>query len=229
MTCDRSGGLTSKLSERTLPPHITPGLVTGTSSEYLGSRPLRRIFRERSVVIVLGPPRSGKTTVAERVAAWPDRAPLRLDTTRLGEELVRCARNRRWSEAILQAPGLVLDGPESLGRRPGGLAFLVSLMREREARGLKTVVCDVRGDGSVEALLGALPAGMAAVLGLRFPNSRSGRLRFARRCCDQLGLDRGAALGTDLIEPWGYAEVIAALEKRQATLVPPEPELGLPA
>lgn len=196
--------------------------MTGTSSEYLGSRPLRRIFRERSLVVVLGPPRSGKTTVAERIASWPDRSVLRLDTARLGEELVRCARNRRWSDVILQAPSLVLDGPEYLSRRPGGLAFVASLLQEREARGLRTVVCDARGDGSIDALLGALPAGSAVVLGLRFPNSRSGRLRFARRCCDQLGLDRGAASGTDLLEPWGYAEVIAALEQ-SAQGQPPGP------
>ncbi|HMV66151.1 MAG TPA: hypothetical protein PKA64_04830 [Myxococcota bacterium] len=196
--------------------HVTPGLITGTSSEYLGSRPLRRIFRERSVVFVLGPPRSGKSAVARRIVEAPDRAALELDGPRLGEELVRCARHRRWSEGILAAGGLILDGPENLARRPGGLAFVVALLLERERRGLKTVVCQGRGDGSIEALLGSLPAGTAVVLGLRFPNSRSGRLRFARRVCDQMGLDRGAALGTDLIDPWGYAEVIAALSQGRA-------------
>ena len=39
---------------------IETGLVTGTSSEYLGARPLRRIFRERLVTVVLGPAGVGK-------------------------------------------------------------------------------------------------------------------------------------------------------------------------
>ena len=91
---------------------------------------------------------------------------------------------------------------------------MLELLKQRADAGLRTVVCDANGDGSVEELLSRTPTGSTAVLGLRFPSSRSGRLRFARRQCDDLGLPRTMARGTENIEPWGYA-VLAELERRR--------------
>ena len=101
-----------------LPPAVMSGLVTGTSSEYLGTRPLRHIFRDRPVTFVLGPRGVGKTAVALRLAQAMAAEPVVLDAARLNDELVRCVRRKAWSDAIQGAAVLILDGPEKIAQRP---------------------------------------------------------------------------------------------------------------
>jgi hypothetical protein len=194
----------------------SPGFVTGTSSEYLGQRPLRKIFRERPVVVILGPAGSGKTSVARRIAAEAGAEPLYIDTAALADAVVHCARNGKWAARLITAPRLVLDGPSYLHKRPGVVGLLLALLALRSEAGRHTVVCDASGDGSVEELLARAPIGSAAVLGLRLPSSRSGRLRFARRLCQTLDLPRTLAQGTEALEPWGYAAVAQALREKAA-------------
>jgi hypothetical protein len=191
--------------------NIAPGLVTGTSSEYLGARPVRRIFRERPVIIVLGPRGVGKSAVAERLASFDTQEVLRLDTARINDELVRCVRRRGWAENILKVQSLILDGPERLHQRPACRDFVRRLVEARAAAGLRTVVCEAPGDASAHEVLSWIHPGSAGVLGLRFPLSRSGRLRVARRMCEQLGFEKNHAAGTDLLEPWGYDRVLGVL------------------
>ncbi len=192
-----------------------PGLVTGTSSEYLGTRPLRRILRERSVVIVTGPPRSGKSSVARKIAGWPSNAPvLHLDSKATRAEAVRSARQAKWSEAVRRAPALVLDGPENLRNCRGVFDALVALIQERQAAGLRTVVVDPHSDGSADMLMAAMAAGSTALLALRMPTGQAGRRRWARRMCDDLGLSRGLAQGTATLEPWGYEPVLDWLRQQ---------------
>lgn len=201
-----------------MPRRIIPGLVTGTSSEYVGDRPLRRIFRSRSVVIVFGPPGSGKTAVAERIARHHDDEVLRVPRGALSAAVVDAVRQGAWPDTYRHTEALVLDGPARLPARPGPRSLLTGLLLERSEAGLHTVVVDCCGDGSGEAILADLPAGIAAVLALRFPASRSGRMRFARRICDQVGLPRTEARGTVQIEPWSYRAVIDALTFRKRRL-----------
>lgn len=191
-----------------------PGFVTGTSSEYLGARPLRRILRERALVVILGPRGSGKTSVARRVAQQTSERTLYLDTAALQDEVLRRTRTTAWSERVLEVPVLVLDGPVFLANRPAVCGFLRDLIQARLLAGRRTVVCEVAQDGSMDRLMVGVPAGRMATVGLRFPASRSGRMRFARRCCDELGLPRSAAQGTDALEPWGYDRVIEDLKSR---------------
>lgn len=192
------------------------GLVTGTSSEYLGTRPLRRIFRERPVTFVLGPRGVGKTAVALRLAQAMAPTHVVLDAAKLNDELVRCVRRKAWSDAILGAAVLILDGPEKIAQRPASREFVHRLLEARIAANLKTVICEAAHDSSVSVLMDCVPSGSAAVLGLRLPLSRSGRLRVARRMCDELGLERSESASTDLIEPWGYAAVDEALRAKLA-------------
>ncbi len=189
-----------------------PALLTGTSSEYLGRRALPKILRERPVVVVLGPSGVGKTCVAHRVAA-PDGSALVLGAREVQEALVERVAQRGWSERLLTVRALVLDGPVWLRNRPAAVDALCELLYARSDAGFRTLVCQGTSDASVEELMGRMPAGSLAVIGLRFPKGSRGRLRFARRACDELAIPRTAARSTDLIEPWGYARVMAALQE----------------
>lgn len=193
---------------------LAPALITCTSSEYLGQRPLRRILRDRSVVVILGESGTGKTSVARRIAEDGPGPEVVLDACGLHDELVARARNDAWSPRIAGAGTLVLDGPVFVRTRPAVAKFLKELFDLRIAAGLRTVVCALPQDASLEPVLAGVPVGARVTIGLRFPNSRSGRMRFARRVCDGLGLERSAARGTDLLEPWGYQSVTQELRRR---------------
>ncbi len=196
--------------------------MSGTSTEYLGARPLRRILRDRAVVIVSGPCGVGKTAVASRMAGLPEVAVdgdaaahgRHLEGRRLQDAVLRRVRNGRWSDALMTVPALVLDGVEHLQVRHETGRLWVELFRIRQAAGLRTIVVERRPDGSAEALLGLLSVGDAAHLLLRFPNGPAGRRRFALRQAERIGLNKGRATGTELLEPWSYAGVSAELERR---------------
>ena len=125
--------------------------------------------------------------------------------------IVDRVRKGKWAQRLLTSPGLVLDGPEWLGARPGVLAMLTDLVRSRAKGGHQTVVCQPDHDGSLHLLAGAMEAGSVVVIGLRFPSGRRGRKRFARRVCDELGLPISAASGTEQLEPWSYQAVLRSL------------------
>jgi hypothetical protein len=194
-----------------------PSFVTGTSAEYLGRRPLPRVVRERAAVVVVGPPRSGKTSVGVRLAG--DGA-LVLDTRQLEEAVVDRIRSGVWRAEIAAAAALLLDGPVWLADRSGVVAVLVELLQLRQAAQRRTVVCQSDVDGSVSALLVAMPPGSIAMVGLRFPIGPRGRLRFARALCDTLGLPRARARGTEVLEPWDYPAVLAAVQRRRSVGAP---------
>lgn len=198
-----------------MPRRPTPSLITGTSSEYLGRRPMRQLVRERPLVVIVGPAGVGKTSVARRIGSEASDEPLYLDSKALGAEVADSIRQSKWRAEVLRTASLILDGPTWLRARPGMVDLLIDLLTARVRTKRRTIVCDVNNDGSVQAILAGLRPGSAVILGLRFPSSRSGRLRFARRCCDELGLPRSQARGTDQIEPWGYEAVIGELVARR--------------
>jgi hypothetical protein len=177
--------------------------------------------QERPLIVVHGEAGTGKTRVAERVGRSIARersgAYLRLEPSTLEEELVRRTRVGAWPARLLDAAALVLDGtPAFLRRRPARLGFLRELVAARVAAGRTTIVCQATHDESVACLVGDAEAGSLVTIGLRFPASRSGRLRFARRACESLGLPKAAAVGTDALSPWRYDRVLDALELRRA-------------
>ncbi len=189
-----------------LTPH--PSLYTGTSSEFLGRRPLPRLVASRPVVFVLGPEGAGKTRVAERVvgpgALW-------LGPMAFNEHMSQRVGARRWAPELLAADRLVLDGICFLRARPGAARFIAELVRERVAAGRRTVLVQGDHEASLDVLLREFDDGVRATVALRFPKGERGRLRFARRVCDRLGIPRTAARGTEQIEPWSYLAVIRAL------------------
>ena len=210
-------------------PVARPSLLTGTSSEFLGRRALPRVLAERAVVFVLGDPGSGKSSVGARIAHGRARAPaLVIDTRGLQNAMVDRVAQLRWSERLLTVPALLLDGPVWLRNRPAAVDVLCELLHARSRAGLTTVVCQSVEDCSIEVLMPRMEPGSLAVVGLRFPKGERGRLRFARRACDELDLPRTAARGTELIEPWGYAQVIDSLRVQRTGVLPPSAPLSTP-
>lgn len=197
------------------PPHsCAPAFLAGTSAEYLGRKPWPRVIRERQVIFVLGPEGSGKTQVARRMQAFTDQnakasgeGSIYFDSRALQHAVLDRVRNGYWAEELRLARSLVLDGPVWLRNRAGLVDLLVELLRERDRERRRTIVCQSDNDGSIEALIGAMDVGSIVVVALRFPKGRRGRLNFARRVCDDLGIPREAARGTEAIEPWGYDAV----------------------
>lgn len=190
---------------------LAPALLTGTSEEFMGRKPLPRLLRSRHTVFVLGPQGVGKSSVA-RTLSGPAR--IELDTRQLEHVLLDRVRMGRWSERVGDAPALVLDGPVWLKNRRGAVNLLLDLARQRSACARRTVFCQTEGDGSIEALIAQTEPGSAVVIGLRFPTGRKSRLRCARQLCAELGLPPAAAAGSETLEPWRYDRLVAFLVER---------------
>jgi hypothetical protein len=190
---------------------LAPALLTGTSGEYMGRKPLPRLLRERHVVFVLGPQGVGKSTVARRLAG---NVRVDLDTQHLEHALLDRVRSGKWSDGITGAPSLLVDGPVWLRTRIGALTLLLELARNRADQGRRTVFCQAQSDGSVEELITLTEPGSAVVVGLRFPSGTRSRLRCARQLCRELSLPIDAADGSELLEPWRYDRVVAFLVER---------------
>ncbi len=160
------------------------------------------------MVFVVGPDGAGKTSVARRLAGP---SALYLDTRGVQDALVYQVRHLGWSAELLQAPVVILDGPVWLHNRPGAVAAITCLLNKRAHAGLRTLVCQSDRDGSFDELLPGMEPGRVLILGLRLPVGRRGRMRFARRMCDRLGIPRSVAKSTADFEPWTYARVIRHL------------------
>lgn len=189
--------------------HDDSALLTGTSGEYLGRRPLPKVLRQRPLVVVCGPRCVGKSSVAVVIAGERARV---VDDHGLHQATVWRIRQQRWSKALLDQPCLVIDGPVFLATRPAVAGMVAALIKLRVHAGLRTIL--VEGpvdDGSVQLLMDAVPPEQRATLTLRFP-VEGGRLRYAQRICDELGLDRAAARETLAVEPWCYLAARQFLE-----------------
>jgi hypothetical protein len=188
---------------------IPSALITGTSGEYLGLRPLPRALRQRPLVVICGPRGVGKTSVARILAGDKAR---RMDDRGLHQAIVWRVREQQWSKALRDVLTLIIDGPVFLGRRPGAASMVAGLLQQRVDAGLRTVIVEGPvADGSVEVLMDAVAPEHRATLTLRFP-VEGGRLRFAQRVCQELGLDRALARNTLALQPWSYVAVRQALE-----------------
>ena len=188
---------------------LSPAFLSGTSSEYLGRKPLPRLLKRRLVVVITGPGGVGKTSVACRIAG--DEA-LRLDDSAVHRATVNWLKQQRWREELTEHPDLIIDGPVFLPQRIGAARALADLIRHRTDSGLRTYICEGGlADGSVALLMDAVEPADRVTLTLRFPKG-GGRRRFAQRFCEAHGIDRSFARSTLQLEPWTYAGVIRQLD-----------------
>lgn len=192
---------------------LAPALLTGTSGEFMGRKPLPRLLRQRRVVFVLGPHGVGKSTVAKSLAGT-DR--IDLDRTEVERRLLDRVRRGSWSDEIDAIPSLVLDGPVWLRNRHGAAALLLEVARVRSIAGRRTLFCQAENDGSIEELISLTEPGSAVVVGLRFPGGRASRLRHAYEKCEELGLPHEAAHGSEALDPWRYDRLVPFLVERAA-------------
>lgn len=179
-----------------------PALITRTSGELLGRRPLPRLLTTRPVLFVLGPEGVGKSSVGHRVLG---------DTAReCAEACFRrgliAAAGGGWPEPLRTATDLLLDGVDCLHGRWGAVDLMGALLRERVARGLRTVLCQGRVDQSVTLLYGQLPLTARATVLLRFPVGR-GRRRYVLERCRDRGIPYARARAAATLEPWTYAHI----------------------
>jgi hypothetical protein len=124
--------------------------------------------------------------------------------------LVSVARTRKWSEEMLNAPVLLLDGVDCLHGRFGAVEFLGKLLSQRLERGLITVLCQGQADTSVTMLYDLVPHTLQATVLVRFPVG-GGRKKHVMGRCDALGIDYQSARPwieqAIALEPWNYTGV----------------------
>ena len=134
-------------------------------------------------------------------------------TRSLQEALLDRVRLGAWPEEIRECPALVLDGPVFLRGRDGVVDLLRELVQGRARKGRRTVLCQDDSDGSIEELIAVLKPGSVSLIGLRFPTGKRGRVRFARRVCEDLGAPIEAARGTETMVPWRYERVVEVIRR----------------
>ena len=179
-------------------------MLTKTSGELLGGRPLPAVIRDRPIIFLLGPREVGKSTVAARVLGADHREVCAAECLR--KALNYAARHRRWAAPMVEAPGLLLDSVECLHGRYGPLDLLAKLLAARAEAGRRTVLCQGPTDTSVTRLYSNLPYELRATVLLRFPEGR-GRRRFVAERCRSRGIAPERAAAAIRLDPWSYAAV----------------------
>ncbi len=189
---------------------LLPALITRTSSELLGKRPLPRVLRERPVLFVLGPRGCGKSTVARRVL---QEVPGFVEAA-FRPAVVQAARSS-WAKNLREAPGLLFDDVDFLHNRYGAQELLGALIRERALAGRRTVLCQGGPDTSVCLLYPTIPPALRATVLLRFPVGRGRRRHVATRCLVR-DLPYAQAREAVIMEPWTYDAVEKFLDGLEA-------------
>jgi sigma54-dependent transcription regulator len=184
-----------------------PAFISGTSSEFLGCKPLPRSVRSRPVIFILGPKGVGKSIVARRL--FGDGA-LHLDPRELGDRVAQTIRARKWDSELKDCENLILDAPYFISRRPGYRKSIEKLLRQRVSLGHRTILLESQDMASMQALMDAVALEQRATLSLRFPVGR-GRRRYAVKICDELGVNTCHARQMVSLDPWSYTAVRDAL------------------
>jgi len=186
-----------------------PALVSGTSREFLGRKPLPRAIRDRAMVFLLGPLGVGKTTVARFLAGEHGHYLSEADVLKC---LKDHARVRSWKSELVTARALVLECPCFMNRRPAAMSAIQELLRSRAGGGRSTWVVEAESGTAMERVMSVVHPGYRATVVLRFPVGR-GRLRYAKTVCDDLGIAASLAASTMDLSPWTYAAVRGALSE----------------
>ena len=177
--------------------------ISGTSSEFLGRKPLPRAVRSRPLIFILGPKGVGKSVVARRLLGEDA---LRLDGKELADRVARTIRARRWEPELQDCESLILDAPYFISRRPGYHRSIGRLLNERVERGHRTILLESQDMASLQRLMDTVALERRATVSLRFPVGR-GRRRYALKLCEELNIDTSYARQSVNIDPWSYTAV----------------------
>jgi len=186
-----------------------PVLISGTSSEFLGSKPLPRALTSREVLFFFGPSGVGKTMVARRVLGEDT---LLIDQQSLNRLVSLRIRTRRWPKKLDQVNKLIIEVPCFLDQRPQVFSLLRSLIQTRIRSGFRTAILDAEDDGPVHRLMRMIHRDERATLVLRFPEGK-GRYRFALRACREHSLPLSCARWLAQLDSWNYTRMFGAMEK----------------
>lgn len=188
--------------------------MSGTSTEFLGRKPLPRAVQERPLVFLLGPRGVGKTRVSQRLLGGAAALISARDTL---EQTQHCLLQGEWSSLFLSSPRLIIESPCFLERRPAFRSALAKLLQTRVRGGRRTIVIEALDGISVQqVLLQVVPPTQRATVLLRFPVGR-GRQRFAARVCDELEISRVHVRAVKNLDPWTYEQVYTTLRSIKAS------------
>jgi len=186
-----------------------PAFVSGTSTEFLGRKPLPRAVQDRPLVFLLGPSGVGKTRVAQHLLSDA----CLLDERETLAHTQHYLLQQDWRSALASPQPLIIESPSFLDQRPSFSSALRELLAARVAGGRRTIVIEARDGLSVQQnLLQVVPPEQRATVVLRFPVGR-GRQRFVARVCDELGIPRVHARALKDLEPWTYEAVYSRLQQ----------------
>jgi len=177
----------------------------------MGKKPLPRSIRDRQMVFILGPTGVGKSSVALALAGPNKKL---LSESDVLSAINHHVRSRAWPPDILQAPALVIECPCFLNRRPAALEGFQDFVRQRAGGGRRTWVVEAKSGSAMESIMAAVHPGYRATLLLRFPVGR-GRLRFAKRICDELGIAGSHAQSTVDLDSLTYEKVRLTLASQK--------------
>ncbi len=191
------------------PRDTDPAFISGTSSEFLGRKPLPRSVRTRPVIFILGPKGVGKSAVARRLLGDDV---LHMGSRELGNRMATTIRARRLDEELRLCHSLILDAPYFISRRPGYRRSIVQLLQKRVELGHRTILLESQDMASMQSLMDGVEIDNRATLSLRFPVGR-GRRRYALKVCDELGVSSSYARQMVNLEPWSYTAVRDSLTR----------------
>lgn len=188
-------------------------LLTGTSSEFIGLRPLPVALRgSNQTIFIKGPRDSGLTVVAQRIAGGKSTA--RLGSKALSNVIDAYVESgsTAWPDRVTKPRALILDGPQHLLTRKAATSALLDLLKVRRESNMITLVIQQNDDGSLTPLIKPLKVGEYTIIGIRFPKGVRGRRRFGRRYCKEGGYPLAASKGLAAMDDWTYSKVIYAIE-----------------
>lgn len=188
-------------------------LLTGTSSEFIGQRPLPLALRVvNQTIFVIGPKDSGLTVVAQRIAGPKSVARIGARALNSLIDAFIESGSKEWPDRALKPNTLIIDGPQHLLTRKTATKAMLDLLSRRRKAGTLTIVVQQNDDDSLTSLIRPLKQGEYTIVGLRFPKGIRGRRRFARRYCKQSGYSVAASRGLAKMDDWTYSKVIATIE-----------------
>lgn len=190
---------------------VRQSFLSGTMSEFSGTKQVPKLCYERNILFVLGPSGVGKTRVARHIYG-EDTVVLRKDD--LLDGIALRILLHRWPKTLREPQKLIIESPCFLQIRPTVQQSFVSLISERLQNGKQTAILDAEDHSPLGHVLREIPYDKRMTILLRFPSGR-GRYRFLAHECKKRKLSVFHARQLSRFEPWCYSKVLNELDRLQ--------------